>query len=287
MAEFAINTTGHQDAIHPAELGQWAEENSFSAIYYGEHTHIPVSSVIPTSIFPAGMPDWYKEFYDPFISLTAAGTTTKKLKLGLGVCLLAQHHPIDIAKKAATLDQMSGGRLLMGIGGGWNRAEMTDFGVDYDSRWEILKEKVNAMRQIWKSSEAEYRGDHVNFDPIWCWPKPKQPDGPPVILGAGKSGAPKRIADYCDGWMPIDGAHDIESLFQEIRKEMDIANRSMDELDLCVISGHADTVDERRLEALFEIGFHRVSFFVAPGTPSEQWPILENRAEVARNFLGG
>ena len=286
MVEFAINTVGHEDAIHPAVLGEWAEANDFSALYFGEHTHIPLSSVIPSSIFPDGMPDWYKEFYDPFIALTAAGTATKTLKLGLGVCLLTQHHPIDIAKKVATLDQMSGGRLLFGIGGGWNRAEMADFDVAYDSRWDILNEKVDAIRQIWRANEAEYHGTHVNFDPIWCWPKPKQPEGPPIILGAGKSGAPKRIADYCDGWMPIDGAHDIEHLLQEVRKEMAGANRSMDELDLCVISGHADTVNERRLEELFNLGFQRVSFFLPPGSPSEQWPVLESRANAVKRILG-
>jgi probable F420-dependent oxidoreductase len=284
MVEFAINTIGHEAAIHPSELGTWAEENGFSALYFGEHTHIPVSSVIPASIFPEGMPHWYKEFYDPFISLMAAGATTTSLKLGLAICLVAQHHPIELAKKAATLDRLSGGRLLFGIGGGWNREEMADFGVEYAARWETIREKVIAIREIWTSKEAEYHGAHVDFDPIWCWPKPLQTGGPPIIMGASGKAAPRRIAEYCNGWMPIDGAHDVEKLMVQIREEMEKVDRSMDELDLTVITGHADSVDEQRIEMLFKLGFHRISFFIAPGPPSEQWPVLENRAEVVRRF---
>ncbi len=287
MASFAINTVGHEAAIHPSELGKWAEENGFSALYYGEHTHCPVSSVIPASIFPEGMPHWYKEFYDPFIALAAAGATTTSLKLGLAICLVAQHHPIKLAKQAATLDRVFGGRLLFGIGGGWNREEMADFGVPYGHRWEIVREKVLAMREIWTSTEAGYHGAHVAFDPIWCWPKPIQAGGPPIIMGAGGNATPRRVAEYCNGWMPIDGACDLEKLLTEIRREMEKAGRSMDELDLTIITGHASTVEERRLEMLGKLGFHRISFFVAPGPPSEQWPVLENYAELVRRFSRG
>ena len=285
MVEFAINTVGQENAIHPSEFGKWAEESGFSALYYGEHTHFPVASKIPKEIFPDGMPHWYKEFYDPFISLTTAGAVTSSLKLGLAVCLLAQHHPIELAKRLATLDRITGGRVLFGIGGGWNRQEMADFGVKFGFHWGVIREKVEAMRELWTSDEAEYHGKHVNFDPAWCWPKPIQAKGPPVIMGAGGPATARRIARYCDGWMPLDGAHDLEVLLKQIRLEMGKVGRSMDELDLTVISGYAAPVAEKRLQELFNLGFERVCFYVPPSPPAEQWRLLEEKENVVQRFL--
>jgi probable F420-dependent oxidoreductase len=285
MVEFAINTVGHEDAIPPSELGKWAEENGFSALYYGEHTHFPVASIIPSSVFPDGMPQWYKAFYDPFIALAAVAAVTTSLKLGLAVCLVAQHHPLELAKRLATLDRVSGGRLIFGIGGGWNRHEMADYGVKFGSHWGVIREKIEAMRELWTNDEAEYHGKHVTFDPVWSWPKPLQFGGPPVIMGAGGSATARRVAGYCDGWMPLDGAHDIKTILEEIRREMDDAARSMTELDLAIISGYVGTVQEKRLIELFELGFDRISFFVPPCEPSEQWAILENRAKIVQSFI--
>lgn len=284
MAGFAINTVAHEIAIRPAELARWAEENGFEALYFGEHSHIPVDSHIPASIFPDGFPDWYKEFYDPFVSLAAAATATSRLKIGSAVCLVAQHDTIQLAKTAATLDRISAGRLLLGIGGGWNREEMANHGVSFADRWSVVREKVLAMREIWTHDEAEFHGDFVDFGCLWCWPKPARSGGPPVIMGAGSPATPARIAEYCDGWMPIDGTCDLERGLAEIRTAMQRTERRFEDLDLCVITGHSAEGDDRRVAALLEMGFQRVSFFLAPAPPEIQWPILQALAETTHRF---
>jgi probable F420-dependent oxidoreductase len=189
-------------AIAPHELAIALEERGFESMWLPEHTHIPASRATP---YPAGgeLPKEYWHTYDPFGALCAAAAVTKKIKLATGICLLIERDTITTAKAAATVDRLSGGRFLFGVGGGWNREEMANHGTAFETRFAKLKEQVEAVRAIWSNREAEFHGEHVRFDKIWCDPKPVQQPGPPIILGGGPRYAIERAVDYADGWIPI------------------------------------------------------------------------------------
>jgi probable F420-dependent oxidoreductase len=286
MVDFGIVTIPTHYAIQPVDLARWAEANGFESVFFGEHTHIPTSRKTP---FPLGgeLPQCYKEFYDPFIGLTAAAAVTQKLKVGTSVCLVPEHPPITLAKTIACLDRVSNGRFLFGIGAGWNAEEMADHGVAFQDRWKVTKERVLAMKEIWTKDVAEFHGQFVNFDPLWCWPKPVRAGGPPVLMGAISKWAPKRIAAYCDGWIPLDGPYDLAPWIKSIRHEMDKMGRAKDALDLTAITGYelaGITLSEKRVKTLMEQGFNRVTFLLQPDEPAVQWPVLEKCAALIRAF---
>jgi probable F420-dependent oxidoreductase len=286
MVDFGIVTIPTHYAIQPVDLARWAEANGFESVFFGEHTHIPTSRKTP---FPLGgeLPQCYKEFYDPFIGLTAAAAVTQKLKVGTSVCLVPEHPPITLAKTIACLDRVSNGRFLFGIGAGWNAEEMADHGVAFQDRWKVTKERVLAMKEIWTKDVAEFHGQFVNFDPLWCWPKPVRAGGPPVLMGAISKWAPKRIAAYCDGWIPLDGPYDLAPWIKSIRNEMDKMGRAKDALDLTAITGYelaGITLSEKRVKTLMEQGFNRVTFLLQPDEPAVQWPVLEKCAALIRAF---
>jgi probable F420-dependent oxidoreductase len=286
MADFGFVTIPTHYTIQPAELARWAEEHGFESVWFGEHTHIPTSRKTP---FPLGgeLPDYYKQFYDPFVGLTAAAAVTQKLKVGTSVCLVPEHHPITLAKTIACLDRVSNGRFLFGIGAGWNAEEMADHGVAFQDRWKVTRERVLAMQEIWTKDVAEFRGQFVNFDPLWCWPKPVQAGGPPVLMGAMSKWAMKRTAEYCDGWIPVDGGYDLARGIEALRGEAARVGRSMSEFDLSVITGYelaGISGNEKRIRELVQLGFNRILFLIEPGTPNSQWPILERYAGLIRQF---
>src|SRR5713101_194569 len=169
--KFGIGGFSTDYSIRPDELAIACEERGFESLWFGEHTHIPASR---RSIGPGGADIVTKDYWhthDLFVSLMAAAAATKKLKVASGICLVIEHDPIKLAKEVASLDQLSGGRLLFGIGGGWNAEEMENHGTPFKQRWKVLREKVEAMKEIWSKEDAEYHGEFVNFDPIWCYPK--------------------------------------------------------------------------------------------------------------------
>ena len=286
MADFGIVTIPTHYTIQPVELARWAEENGFESLFFGEHSHIPASRKTP---FPLGgeLPRYYSEFYDPFVGLTAAAAVTQKLKVGTSVCLVPEHHPINLAKSVACLDRVSNGRFLLGIGAGWNAEEMGDHGVAFKDRWKETRERVLAIREIWTKDEAEFHGQFVNFDPIWCWPKPVQAGGPPILMGADSKWAPKRIVEYCDGWIPVDGPN-LASGIEAIQAEADRVGRSMRDFDLTVITGDVFAGEksvESRIQEHLTLGFNRITFLVVADKPDVQWPILEKYAKLIRTFL--
>src|SRR5437667_8341523 len=188
-------------SIAPHELGQALEARGFESVWAPEHSHIPTSRATP---FPQGgeLPKKYSEAMDPFVSLTAAAVATTRLKVGTGVCLVAQRDPIQTAKLVASIDQVSGGRFLFGIGGGWNAEEMADHGTAFATRFKLMRERIAAMKEIWTKPEAEYHGDLVDFPPMMAWPKPVQKPHPPVIVGGAFPYAARRALSYGDGWNP-------------------------------------------------------------------------------------
>jgi probable F420-dependent oxidoreductase len=189
-------------AMAPDELARALEERGFESLWLPEHTHIPASRQSP---WPGGgeLPREYWSAYDPFVALMAAAGATRRLKLGTGICLVVERDPIVLAKEVATLDRLSGGRVLFGIGGGWNGEEMANHGTAWKSRWRLLRERVLAMKEIWTKREAEFHGEFVNFDKIWADPKPIQKPHPPVIIGGDGATTFERVVEFGDGWMPL------------------------------------------------------------------------------------
>ena len=187
--------------IRTDELAIALEERGFESLFVPEHTHIPASRKSP---WPGGadLPKDYWHTHDPFVSLAYAGAVTNNLKLGTGICLLSQREPIVTAKSVASLDMMSNGRLIFGIGGGWNVEEMEDHGVQYKTRFAQMREHVLAMKALWTEEEATFHGEFVNFDAAWAYPKPVQNPHPPVILGGETDYTLRRIVEYGDGWLP-------------------------------------------------------------------------------------
>lgn len=191
-------------SLSPSALAQAAEARGLDGVFFPEHTHLPVSSRSP--FFPNGVvPEPYKRTYDPFIALAMAGAVTQRIKLGTGICLVTEHDPIVLAKTVASLDRLTGGRVILGVGAGWNAEEMENHGTRYRERWPVLRERILAMREIWRREEAEFHGNYVSFNRMWSWPKPCQPAGPPVWIGSNSSYSALRVAEYADGWMPIVG----------------------------------------------------------------------------------
>ena len=191
-------------AMPVTDLARAVEERGFESLWFPEHTHIPTSRLSP---WPGGaeLPKEYSHTLDPFAAFGAAAAVTTTLRLGTGICLVIERDPIVLAKEVATVDFISGGRFLFGIGGGWNREEMENHGTDPTRRWGLLRERIAAMKQIWTQDEAEYHGRHVNFDKVWSWPKPVQRPHPPIIVGGDGPNTLQRVVDYGDEWMPIGG----------------------------------------------------------------------------------
>jgi probable F420-dependent oxidoreductase len=189
------------DAIDPAALAEEVEARGFDSLWFPEHSHIPTKRESP---YPGGgdLPRKYSHTYDPFVALTAAAAATTTLKLATGICLVIERDTINTAKEVASLDRLSGGRFLFGIGGGWNREEMADHGTNPKTRMRLMGEQVKAMKQLWTQEEAEFHGEFVDFDPSWAWPKPLQDPHPPIYIGGMGPGVEDRLLDYGDAWLP-------------------------------------------------------------------------------------
>lgn len=198
---FGVGMFATDYAIRIDELARETEARGFESLWVPEHTHIPTSRRTP---WPGGgeLPEEYSHTYDPFVSLMFAAAVTQTLKLGTGICLVIERDAIIMAKEVASLDRLSEGRFLFGIGGGWNAEEMGHHGTAYKTRFKKMGEQVRAMKEIWTKDVAEFHGEYVDFDPIWCWPKPAQQPHPPVLLGGESSYTLQRVVDYCEGWFP-------------------------------------------------------------------------------------
>ena len=214
------------------ELARELEQRGFESMLIPEHTHIPVTRKTP---WPGGgdLPKEYYHTYDPFVALSFAAAATKSLKLGTGICLLPQRDPIVTAKSVASLDQLSGGRIIFGVGGGWNVDEMENHGAEYSSRFKLLRENILAMKQLWVEEQAEFHGEFVDFDPAFCWPKPTQNPHPPIILGGETDYTLRRVVEFCDGWLPRPRA-DIEDGMERLRRIADEGNRDLDSISVTV-----------------------------------------------------
>ena len=230
-------------SIRPDDLARLLEDRGFESMWVPEHTHIPANR---RSLWPGGpeLPRDYWHTYDPFVALTAAAGATTNLKLGTGICLIIERDPITTAKEIASLDMLSNGRFLFGIGGGWNAEEMEDHGTNYRRRWRLMRENILAMKEIWIQEEAEFHGDYVNFDKMWAYPKPVQRPHPPIIMGGDGPTTFDRVVEYCDGWMPISGRPaEGPSLPEKIvllKRQAEEAGRDPDSISISIFATRPD-----------------------------------------------
>jgi probable F420-dependent oxidoreductase len=226
--------------INIVELAQALEERGFASLYVPEHTHIPTSRKTP---FGGGgeLPKRYAHTHDPFVALSFAAAATKKLILGTGICLIPERDPIVTAKCVASLDQLSGGRFVFGIGGGWNVEEMENHGAQYKTRFKLMRERILAMKALWTQEQAEYHGDMVGFDKVWSYPKPFQKPHPPILLGGETDYTLRRVVEYCDGWFPRpQRGWDIRHERDRLRRFAEEAGRDFSSLFISVFRAPAD-----------------------------------------------
>lgn len=263
-------------SIETGELATALEERGFESLFLPEHTHIPVSRKTP---WPGGgeLPKEYAHTHDPFVALSFAAAVTTKLKLGTGISLIPQRDPIVTAKCVASLDMMSKGRFIFGIGGGWNVDEMENHGAAYKTRFKLLRERVLAMKALWTEEEAAFHGEMVNFDPAWAYPKPIQSPHPPIILGGETDYTLRRVVEFCDGWLPrVTPDFDPIVAMQRLRNNAEDAGRNAEELTVTVFRAPADRA---QLDDYAAAGIHR-GLFQLPSADSAA--ILKRLDELAK-----
>ncbi|MHA6798887.1 LLM class F420-dependent oxidoreductase [Bounagaea algeriensis] len=213
---FGIQTFITDEGIQPVPLARALEQRGFDSLFIAEHTHIPTSRETP---YPGGgeLPRIYYRTLDPFVALTAAAAVTERLVVGTGIALIIERDPITTAKEAASLDVVSGGRFVLGVGAGWNREEMRNHGTEPSRRGALMDERIRAMRAIWTEEQAEFHGEHVDFDPIYAWPKPVQNPHPPIYVGGESERSVERVAEYGGGWLPRGGTADLGDRVAKVR----------------------------------------------------------------------
>jgi len=268
-------------AVRPDDLARSVEQRGYESLWFPEHTHIPASRRSP---WPGGptLPKEYWHTHDLFVALAAASAVTTRLKVGSGICLLVERDPIVTAKEVASVDFLSGGRLLFGIGGGWNAEEMEDHGTEFRSRWKLLRERVLAMKKIWTEDEASFEGEFVRFPPLWSWPKPVQKPHPPVLLGGHGPRALRRVVDYCDGWMPISvRGGDLPAGIAELRR---IAQEKGRDPRTISVSVYGAPMDRDALARLRDAGVERCIFALPSADADRVAALLDRGAELVRAF---
>lgn len=263
-------------SIHPAELGAALEERGFESLWVAEHSHIPASRESP---WPGGsdLPQMYYDTLDPFIALTAAAGSTTRLKLGTGIALVIQRDPIHTAKQVTSLDVISGGRMLFGIGAGWNFEEMADHGADPSRRFGRLRESVEAMKAIWGNEVAEYHGEQVEFGPMYSNPKPVQKPHPPIHVGGVHPGGLRRAIAYGDGWIPIGGrgTEDLAAQMTDVDRQCKEAGRDRDTFEVSI---YMAPTNREGLDELERLGVNRAVFVLPPESADQLLPRLDKLA---------
>jgi probable F420-dependent oxidoreductase len=263
-------------SIGPTELALALEERGFESLWAPEHSHIPVSRKTP---YPGGgdLPKEYYDVMDPFVTLTAAAAVTKSLKVATGICLVQQRDVIQTAKLVATIDQISNGRFLFGIGGGWNQDEMENHGTVFETRFQRVRESIEAMKEIWTKPQAEYHGEIIKFDPIIASPKPVQKPHPPIIVGGGWPQGARRAIRYGDGWLPIISADGLEKILPQYEAMAKEAGRDVSAVPITAWHGKFEPDAVQRFR---DMGVVRVVTTLPPAGAEKILPILDRCAEM-------
>ena len=277
---FAVAIFPTEEVQSPGVLARMAEERGFEALLFPEHTHIPAARQTP---YPAGgeLPPEYSRTHDPFVALSWAAACTERLLVGTAICLIVERDPIVTAKAVASLDQLSAGRFLFGVGAGWNAEEMANHGTDPSRRFGVMRERIEAMKEIWTHDEASYNGQHVQFDRIWCWPKPLQQPHPPVLVGGNGPKVLDRVVRYGDEWMPNRVGPDdgmIERCL-ELARRAEQAGRGPIPITIAGMMR-----DPARIERFEQAGVHRSVFWLPSGGPEEVEQAMDRYAAAAQLY---
>jgi probable F420-dependent oxidoreductase len=278
--KFGVTIFPTAESAQPVQLAREIEARGFESLWFPEHTHIPVSRDTP---YPAGgdLPDEYRRIYDPFVALTAAAVVTERLLVGTGICLIVERDPITTAKEVATIDRVSGGRFMFGIGAGWNREEMANHGTDPGRRFGLMRERVAAMKEIWAAEEAEFHGKQVDFDPIWSWPKPMQRPHPPILVGGNSDGALARAVEIADEWIPNPETR-LSALGERIDELQRLASQAGRER--MPVTFYGVKPDAASLERYRDAGVDRAIFYLPPLPLDELQDLLDHYMELAGSF---
>jgi probable F420-dependent oxidoreductase len=278
--QLGVTIFATDQSISPVELAREAEARGFASLYVPEHTHIPVSRRTPPPTGEAVLAEEYKRTLDPYVALAAAASVTRRLRLGTGIALVAQHDPIVLAKTLATLDHLSAGRLVLGIGYGWNEDEMESHGVDPRRRRKIVREKMLAMQALWSREVAEFHGEFVRIAPSWQWPKPIQQPRPRVLIGGGPGPLLfSHIAEYADGWIPIGGAG-LKQALPELRRSWEERERDPRALHVVPMGVLPDAA---KLDYYASLGVTEAVLRLPSAPRDEVMPVLDAHARFVGN----
>ncbi len=277
--KFGITIFPTAYSIRPGELAKAAEDRGFDSFWVPEHSHFPVSPMTPGR-GGDGLPDMYYDVADPFVALAMAAGATREILIGTSICLVVQRDPIQLAKQVASLDALSDGRLLFGVGGGWNPLEMANHGTDFTKRLAIMDERIEAMKLIWTEDVAEYHGEHVDFGPLYAWPKPARKPHPPIHVAANAPKGFGRVVRQGDGWFPMLQGGDPNSVTDHIpalRQRLEKAGRDPDAVEVSV---YWCPPEKNTVLRLREGGVHRVIFMVDPVAGGDAIAQLDEHAEL-------
>jgi probable F420-dependent oxidoreductase len=273
-------------SMAPTDLAVALEQRGFESLWVAEHSHMPVTRRFTHPLGEAALTKEYFDVMDPFVTLSAAAAVTKRLKLGTAICLVIQRDTIQTAKLVASLDQVSKGRFLFGIGCGWNAEEMEDHGTVYETRTLKMREQVEAMKQIWTKDIAEYHGQIVDFPPMQTWPKPAHQPYPPVIVGGAFHLSARRAIRYGDGILPAApsaGSGSPEDLMPRFRKMAEKAGRDPASLSVTLGGAPEDLAVLRRNR---DLGVTRMTVRLLPAKEEEILPILDRWAKLIPQVKG-
>ncbi|MFG2385911.1 LLM class F420-dependent oxidoreductase [Streptomyces avermitilis] len=273
--KFGVSTFLTDEGIGPAALGPALEERGFDSLLLAEHSHIPVKRETP---YPAGgeLPRVYYRTLDPFVALGAVASVTSELLLGTGIALVVQRDPIHTAKEVASLDLVSGGRAVFGVGAGWNREEMRNHGTDPTERGRLMDERIRAMIELWTKDEAEFHGDFVDFAPVYSWPKPVQRPHPPIWVGGGSERTFARVAEYGAAWMPSGVPP------KELGAQIERMRKTAGDRPAVVV--YAAQYDRESLDTYAELGVERVLLYLPTQPEDETLRTLDDLAEAVSAY---
>jgi probable F420-dependent oxidoreductase len=270
------------ETLDPGGFARLTEEAGFACVLFPEHTHIPVSRDTPF-LMGGELPRKYTRTYDPFVALALAAAATERIVLGTGICLVVERDPITTAKEVASIDRLSGGRFVFGVGAGWNREEMANHGTDPRRRFTVMRERVEAMKALWTAGEAEYHGEFVDFEPVWSWPKPLQEPHPPVLVGGDGAKVLDRVLAYGDEWMP------------NRRQQLDELGPRIDELQRRAADAGRERIpigyygapsDPDKLAWMEEMGVDRAVVMLESDPPDEVRRRIDELAPLVERFSG-
>lgn len=278
--QFGVHVFPTEYSIQPDELARAAEDRGLDSVWFSEHTHIPVR-FLNTPGRGSSLPAYYWQTYDIFVAMSLAAAATQRIKVASGVSLVIEHDPILLAKETATVDLVSKGRLIFGVGAGWLESEMADHGVVYRTRFRLLKEQIRAIKEIWATDESEFHGEFVNFDKMRAFPKPYQRPHPPIIMGGSGARSIECAAEVCDGWAPwLPEWPEVKGAITQLRQQAAANGRDADSLEVSLFQ--KDIPDRKTIADMEDAGIKRIIFTIFGHNREEALPRLDQFAEINR-----